>query len=220
MSQRGDRQEHFARASIRPRCAERAPLRALDDAGRSWASGGVSRSACSASSAAAIGAPRVLARAAACSRDSGDFAIRALRRKREVTGAVERIAGDDVARRPCARRRSSAGSAVVEHRREQRVREANRPVNVCSITCAARAGSSTRSVTSRIAKKLRRRDGRAPMRVAARLRSPAEARRGARERDPRVSRGHERLRGVDVRTQSPRELERVERVPTGRLVHA
>ena len=33
-------------------------------------------------------------------------------------------------------------------------------------------------------------------------------------------RNTQRLRGVDVRAQSPGELERVERVPTGRLVHA
>ena len=32
-------------------------------------------------------------------------------------------------------------------------------------------------------------------------------------------RNAERLRGVDVRAQSPGELERVERVSTGRLVH-
>ena len=65
--------------------------------------------------------------------DTGDLGVRAFRRKREVTGSVERVRddeGDASMRAPSLVR----GDAVVDHGCEQRVRETNRPVRALDDT--------------------------------------------------------------------------------------
>ena len=118
---------------------------------------------------------------------SGDLRIRALRREREVTGPVERVARDrcetSVRATPLARR-----STLVKHRREERVRKANRPGSVFDyLSVERRLEHSVRDAQH--PREAPQRDGRAPMRVARLHESGAEGRRVARERDPRVSLG-------------------------------
>ena len=78
-----------ARATLGARRASARRCRSL------WASGGVSRSACSASSAAAMGAPRELRQSRGVAREQRRLSRSGrLRRKREVAGAVDRIRDD------------------------------------------------------------------------------------------------------------------------------
>ena len=86
-------EDTFARASTRPRCAERAPQRALDDAGRV----GVRRRQPKRVLGELGGGDRRPAGAGegrGVLESSGDRGVRALRRKREVAGAVEGIRDD------------------------------------------------------------------------------------------------------------------------------
>jgi hypothetical protein len=76
---------------------------------------------------------------------SGDLGVRALGRKRKVEGAQDRIV-DDLRNESVGAPSLVRGHALVDDRREQRVREANRPVLTLD-PCAANAGSSTSSMT-------------------------------------------------------------------------
>ena len=148
---------------------------------------------------------------------TGDLAVRALRRKREVAGAVERIRDDQGEASVCAPS-LVRGHAVVDHRREQRVREANRPVRALDHTRGKRAieyvlgdVQACEELDGRTA------HGRCEQqRLSCCRRQLVEA---CSHQSLERLWNTERLRGVDVRAQSPGELERVEGVPTGRLVH-
>ena len=75
---------------------------------------------------------------------SGDLGVRALRRKREVAGAVERIRDDRGEASVCAPS-LVRGHALVDHRGEQRVREANRPVRALDYMSVERRRRGRRS---------------------------------------------------------------------------
>ncbi len=148
---------------------------------------------------------------------TGDLGVRALRRKREVAGAVERIRDDEGEASVCAPS-LVRGHAVVDHRREQGVREANRPVRALdhaggkgAIECVLGDVEACEELGGRTAR------GRCEQQRRSRCRRQlVEA---CTHQSLERLWNTERLRGVDVRAQSPGELERVEGVPTGRLVH-
>ena len=149
--------------------------------------------------------------------NSGDLGIRALGREREVAGAVERIRDDPGKASMCAPS-LVRGHAVVDHRPEQRVREANRPVGAlyhargnCAIEDALADVQPFEELGGRTA------HGRCEQQRLSCVRGQLIETR-ANQSFERL-RNTERLRVLDVLGQGPGELERVERVATGRLVH-
>ena len=136
-------------------------------------------------------------------------------------------------------RARSSGSAtttrrdVRAHAVARRRTPRGRPTDASS-GCVKRIVPSVRSITRAARRRIehvlgdiqareaaRRMDGPRPLRAAATA-CVAGAAPSRRARTSPVQRlgNAQRLRGVDVRAQSPGELERVERVSTGRLVHA
>ena len=148
----------------------------------------------------------------------GDPGVRALCGEPEVAGAVERICDDlgeaSVYAPSLARRR-----AVVDHRREQWVREANRSVR--ALDHARGKGAIERTLGDvQACKELNGWTARGrhdQQRLSRRRRQLVEA---CPDQSLQRFRNTKRLRRVDVRAKSPGELEHIEGVPTGRLVHA
>ena len=149
--------------------------------------------------------------------NNGDLGVRALRRKREVAGAVEGIRDDDGEASVCAPS-LVRGHTVVDRRREQRVREANRPVR--SLDHARGKGAIEYGLGDvQACEELGGRTAHGRCEQQRRLRCRWQLIEACTNQSLECLRNTQRLRGVDVRAQSPGELERVERVPTGRLVH-
>ena len=149
--------------------------------------------------------------------NSGDLGVRALRRKREVVGAVERIRDNDGETSVCAPSLVSR-YAVVDGRREQRVREANRPV--CSLDHARGKGAIEYGLGDiEACEELGRRTSHGRCEQQRRSRCRWQLIEACANQPLQCLRNTQRLHGVDVRAQSPGELERVERVTTGGLVH-
>jgi len=149
--------------------------------------------------------------------NTGDLGVRALRRKREVAGTVERIRDDQGEASVCAPS-LVRGHAVVDHRREQRVREANRPVRALDHTGGKGAIEYVLGDVQ-ACEQLGGRTARGRCEQQRLLCCPRQLVDACAHQSLERLWNTERLRGVDVRAQSPGELERVKGIPTGRLVH-
>jgi hypothetical protein len=148
---------------------------------------------------------------------SGDLGVRALGRKRKVEGAQDRIV-DDLRNESVYAASLVRGYALVDDRREERVREANRPVLMLD---HVRGKSGLEHVLRDAHVRNERR------RWTAQCRCEQQALARARRKSIEAC-AHEslqrcgnvqRLHGVDVPTQNPGELERVERVSARDLMH-
>ena len=115
----------------------------------------------------------------------------------------------------------SVGSrhTVVDRGREQRVREANRPVRLLDHACGNGAIEYGLGDIE-ACEELGRRTAHGRCQQQRRPRCRWQLIEACPNQSLQCLRNTQRLRGVDVRAQSPGELERVERVPTGRLMHA
>ena len=116
------------RAGARPlsRCVMRASCDQRPTMTLLVLAGGVSRSACSASSAATGNAPRSASESRCVVEHGGDLAVRCGLREREVTGAEERVVDD--LRETCVNTEPLVAEVLVEDRREQWMSEADRPI--------------------------------------------------------------------------------------------
>ena len=150
--------------------------------------------------------------------NSGNLAVRRLRRQREVAGAVDRIRddlGDASVRAPSLVRRH----ALVDDRREQRMSEADRPVHAldhargnCGIEYVLGDAQAREELGGRTAYGYGEQQ-----RLSCWRRQLVEA---CVHQSLQCLWNRKRLGGIDARADCPGELERIKRVPAGRLVHA
>ena len=179
---------------------------------------GVAPRARSASSAAAIGVPRLLARAAASSRApaisvSGP-SVESARWRARSSGSAPTKSEASMCPPSLVR-----GDAVVDHRREQRVCEANRPVRDLDHTGGEGGIEDALGDVEGRRKQPRWTDGQRPLRATATLEFPAAAGRDVHAPGPPSDSGMgSGPRGSTLRSATA-QLQRVEGVAAGRLVH-
>ena len=203
----------FSGGAMRTSCGQGST-----DGARRMPSDGVSRSACSASSAATADAPRSAASVAASSSTAAICGVgRVARRARG--GGRGAIGSSTIARNASVNAPALLSQVAVENRRQQRVGEANRAVLALDHVRGDRR---------------RERVGRNPRPLQERLRRRPECR-GERERvarrrgksgEPRADelvqrlRNRERLERVDVPVENACQLQREERITARPLVDA